>query len=199
MRAARMDDAAGVVLAGGESRRMGRPKASLLADAPSGRTLLVDRVDFLAQAVDPVWVSLPFGAAATAGAIVDGTPSPGPLAAIDAALARLAAVGGLWLLVLAVDMPNVPLALLWRLYAAREQGGVALARHPSGRLEPLVSCWHLEARSVVARCLAQGERAVRTALAALPTRAVLVRPAEAHWLVNLNTPEDWEAWCRGRA
>lgn len=200
MSTARMDDAAGVVLAGGQSRRMGRSKAALAVDGDSGRTLLADRVALLAQVVDPVWVSLPFGAAAAPRAIVDGVASPGPLAGIDAALARLEATGRRWLLVLAVDMPNVPVALLWRLFAARQPGGVALAQHPTnGRREPLVSCWHRDARPVVSRCLAQGERAVRTALDALPTAVVPVRPEEAGWLANLNTPEDWEAWRRGRA
>ncbi len=192
-----MDGAAGVVLAGGQSRRMGRPKAALPAGERSGEpTLLRDRAALLAQVADPVWVSLPFGAPAGPGAIVDPCPSLGPLAGIEGALAQLEAAGGQWLLVLAVDMPNVPLALLWRLWSARKPGGVALAQHPAGRLEPLVSCWHRDARPAVSRSLAHGERAVRTALAQLPTAVVPVALAEAGWLANLNTPEDWEAWRR---
>ena len=194
-----MNDAAGVVLAGGASRRMGRPKAALAVNDADGRTLLDDRVALLAQVVDRVWVSLPFGAPAAPDTIIDAVPHAGPLAAIDAALARLQAAGRQWLLVVAVDMPGVPPALWWRLYRARRVAGVALAQHPHGGLEPLVSCWHVDARPVVSRCLAEGQRAVRAALAGLPTTRVPLDDDEVGWLVNVNTPEDWEAWRRGRA
>lgn len=187
-------DAAGLVLAGGRSRRMGHPKSEL---ALGGETLQASRVRVLGQVARLVWLSVPFGAAPGPGRLVDGTPSPGPLAAICAGLEQLEPAGCEWLLVLAVDMPNVPASLLALLYEHRLLGGAAVPRHPAtGRLDPLVSCWHRQARRQVAACLAAGDRSVRAALQVIPTRIVTLPASQADWLVNVNTPDDWEAWRR---
>ncbi len=196
-RGAKWEDAAGLVLAGGQSRRMGRPKAELPVGA-AGDTLLASRVRLLEQVVSPVWISLPHGAAPGAGRLVDQDESPGPLAGIVAGLEQLARVGAEWLIVLAVDMPNVPVELLAALYGRRVGGGVALAQHPAtGRWEPLVSCWHRGAAEPAAACFAEGQRAVRAVLQALPTQVVRLAEHQAGWLANLNTPLEWEAWRRG--
>lgn len=183
---------AGLLLAGGESRRMGRPKTELAID---GRTLLADRWDVLRQVADPVWVSRPHGFQPSADSVVDAAPNLGPLGGIAAGLMRLQLEHRQFLLVLAVDMPAVPAALLRRVHAARRAGGVATVRESTaGPLQPLVSCWHVGALPDVRRLLGTGERSVATVIQLLPHRVVPLAPEEQGWLVNLNTVAEWEAW-----
>lgn len=186
---------AGLLLAGGASRRMGRPKAELPI---AGRTLLADRWEVLRQVADPVWVSRPYGSSPSAATVVDEAPDLGPLGGIIAGLERLRLQRREFLLVLAVDMPAVSAVLLRRVYAARAVGGVAaVGERPGGQVQPLVSCWHVDALLAVRHQLRAGEQSVATVIQQLPHRVVWLAPNEQGWLVNLNTVAEWEAWRAG--
>jgi len=105
----------GVVLAGGESRRMGEPKA--LLKLPSGRTFLENALDLLSQLTDVQIIAggepeLAKGLNYQSRWIKDLHPRYGPLAGIEAALATQLGSG---YLVVACDQPRLSVKLLSRL------------------------------------------------------------------------------------
>ena len=101
------DRAVGFVLAGGESRRMGRDKALLEF---RGRPLIENALGILREAGLEVWIA---GARAELEASVpvvrDAEPGLGPLAGVCAALT---ACRERWAVFLPVDLPLLPASLI---------------------------------------------------------------------------------------
>ncbi|MEW6072334.1 MAG: molybdenum cofactor guanylyltransferase [Planctomycetota bacterium] len=152
---------AGVVLCGGASRRMGRDKAGLdLGD----RTLLERTVAIVAGRAPRVLLAC--GPAARyrelgPELVLDRSPDAGPLAGLEAALARLAEGEGRegWLLVLACDMPRARgevFDLLLERARARRADACLLAT--GAGLEPLYAVYHTRCLPAVRAALAAGER-----------------------------------------
>lgn len=130
----------GVVLAGGQSSRMGQDKA-LLRLVPEGPTLLEHALDRLSPLVDELLV---VGHPLSHGhvgpfVIPDDRPGMGPLGGLLTAM-RYAAHDRL--LVLAVDMPNVDALLLQRLKQALGHFTDAVVPRHGGHLEPLAAAYH---------------------------------------------------------
>lgn len=185
----------GVVLVGGESRRMRRPKA-LLAH-PQGGTL----ADWAARRLEAVCGRVVLAgtlAGATARPRIDDGPGKGPAAGILGAAREYPDIP---LLVLACDLPNVSPALL-----------AALARSPAewalpevaGRLEPLAALYRPPALTALAWQVARGDFALHhlRRLGALRIEifgaARLARFGEpGELLLNLNTPSELARWREG--
>jgi len=147
----------GLVMAGGESRRMGAAKAQLRG--ADGETWLAHAVGVLGTCCERVWVSVrePQRAAVPAEleVIVDGYADLGPAAGLLSAWDRFP--DRAWL-VLATDMPRVTAELLERLLAARDARGVATGfRHPDGVPEPLCTIWEPAAAALVRAAAAGGK------------------------------------------
>lgn len=185
-------DVTGVVLAGGESRRMGRPKAWL--PGPDGRPLVEVALaalraagcrEVLVAARDPA----PFSALVPPpGVVLDRAPGLGPLAGLEAAL-RAAPTA--WVLAVACDMPHLDPALLRRIAEAALGAAppcAAVVPRVDGRAQPLHAAYH--------------RRALPRVTAALEARALrlvdLAASLDALWLdlprspsfENWNTPDD---------
>ena len=195
---------AGLVLAGGQSSRMGQDKALL---ALAGRPLITHVLERLAPQVGCVAVSWNGEAAALAHLglplLPDATPDrPGPLAGVLAGLDWAAGVGADWLATVPVDTPFVPRDLVARLVAAAVPGGGPVLAASGSGLHPTTAIWPVRLREDLRRALVQGQR--RVAGWALDQGAVTVEFASvgADPFVNLNTPEDLaaaEALLRGGA
>ena len=175
----------GLVLAGGESRRMGRDKSALqLAD---GRTLLHRQVAILREAgATVVQVSLRPGSIADCAGVrvvVDQLEQAGPLAGIAAGLQE--APEGL-VLVLAVDMPGITTGHLRQLLelATPECGVVPMV---AGNCEPLVAVYPSGLAASAAAWLAGGQRAVH---------AWVASEVEQGRLRRWDAPADWAAAVR---
>ena len=189
----------GCVLAGGESRRMGAPKALLEVD---GRSFLERTVELLSAVTSQVFISAgpAHREAPTAGArypvLYDVVAGGGPLSGIAAALGARRNVA--WLFV-AVDMPLLTRAALLQLVGAREQAGrdtprrqVTAFRSPrTGGPEPLCSIWEPDTLPVVLDCMNRGERSVTRCLGKLSVQ--LADPVDERTLWNANTPADLKA------
>jgi len=187
-------NAAGFILIGGESRRMGRDKA-LLAD-DSGFIL-----EHLAQEVAVAAGSVALiGRPDSAGRfgldfIPDVRQGMGPLAGIEAALCS---GRGALNLIVACDMPGVKREWLAALLHEAEEKHYecVLTQDRSGELHPLCAVYAEQCLPVVRAALDAGNlrvldivRHLRTGIAEYPG---------VFW--NVNSPSEWLAWKqRGRA
>lgn len=184
----------GLVLAGGEARRMGGDKAFREV---GGKSLIRRVIDVAQVQCDPVMISSNAGADAFADyglPVVADQPAPGqgPLGGILGGLHMLPD-GIDWLVTFPVDCPIVPLDMVARLRAAAEGAGVtaAFASH-ADRDHYLSSIWHRDSAQTIADCLAADDRRVRGPLQALGAARVIFadRVAGLEPFTNVNTPED---------
>jgi molybdenum cofactor guanylyltransferase len=182
----------GVVLAGGESRRMGRDKAVLTV---GGETLPALAARRLARVCADVAVA-DGGRGLLPGlsSLSDG-PGRGPAAGI---LGAAASYPGRPLLVLACDLPRVPAELLAEL--ARQEGIDWAVPRWGGRVEPLCA---LYGPATLAALAARVERGL-LGPHGLAEEDLVVRYLEGEELarfgdpaevfLNLNTPADLERY-----
>jgi molybdopterin-guanine dinucleotide biosynthesis protein A len=175
-----------LVLAGGGSRRMGRPKALLQV---AGTTL----IEFVAAGLEPEFAELlisandpelvPPGLAARARTVHDLHQGAGPLAGIEAGLA---AASQPMVLAVACDMPFVSPALARRLVAAC-QGHDAAVPILDGRPEPVCAAYASSAAGPIAAALAEGRLRASDVLDDLDI--AWLRDVDPEQLRSLNTPE----------
>jgi molybdenum cofactor guanylyltransferase len=180
-------DAALLVLAGGESRRMGRPKALL----PVGPETLIEWVIArLAPELPELLVAarseaqLP--AALRPHLVRDRHPGAGPLAGIEAGLvaARHEIV-----VAVACDMPWVTAELVARLVGAVAGRDAAVPR-VGERPEPACAAYHRRAAPTLAAALAAGRRRAGAVVEELDVR--WLDGEDPAMFANLNTPADYE-------
>lgn len=183
-----------VILAGGESSRMGRDKAWVEFD---GQPLIVRALRGIREAgFSEIFIS---GRAGTdysslrCTVLLDREPGAGPLAGIERALeATLAPL----LLVLAVDLPHMTAQFL-RALADRCQPLTGVIPKVRGELEPLAAIYPKRCHFVARDCLLKGRLAAREfAQACLREHAVktfAVMRADIQCFDNWNTPLDMTA------
>jgi molybdopterin-guanine dinucleotide biosynthesis protein A len=196
---------AGVVLCGGQSTRMGTPKAWLAA---GGETLLARTVRAVAAAASPVVVvaapgqevpPLPEGVTVIRDAVAGRGPLEGLAAGLDAVASFAPAA-----FVSATDAPFLHPALIRRLAELRGPGDDIVVPRAGGRLHPLAAVWAEGARAEIAASLAAGQLrltgVVARARARYADEALLLAGEELarvdpglRSLCNVNTPEEYAA------
>ncbi len=210
-----LSSALGYVLAGGESSRMQRndlPRDKALLKL-GGITLLERALATLAQACpDPRILCGSEERCARLRhlglTVPDGVLLAGPLGGLDAALRNARGGGVAWTLVLPVDLPWMPSAVLSAFLRCAQASGadVACMRH-EGSLQPLPVAIRTDAGSLLTAALMAGERKLMPVLRSIGegcgTQAGLfIIDAEAlvpssttktYWFRNVNTPADFEA------
>lgn len=179
---------AGVVLAGGASRRMGRDKATLtLPGRFAGLTLVEHQVSVLGQRCDPVFVVAAQGQLLpdlAAQVLRDAVPGLGPLPAIGLGLRAAAQAGAPRAFVCAVDMPFLTTDLIDAL--AAPAADVVLAR--TDRDHYLAGVYRTALADTVDAMVAAGERRVGALIDGIEVRRIVL--ADAAPLANLNSPDD---------
>jgi molybdopterin-guanine dinucleotide biosynthesis protein A len=190
----RIGDCTGVLVAGGQARRMGgSPKALLRL---GGQTLAARSVglfrdlfgEVLVAANDPSpWASL--GVTVVPDAIA-GKGAPGGLHA------GLAAARTGWIFAAGCDMPFLSGECI-RFLGARRDGAQAVLVEWERGLEGLFSYWSREALPAVERMLRQGDPSIRAIAAATGARVVTAEEwrridPEGRSFENANTPGDLE-------
>lgn len=199
-------ETAGVVLAGGRSRRMGQPKAALEI---GGEPLLRRVIGRLRGALPGLLVVGPEELAPLVPEVVvipDARPAAGPLAGplagLEAALSYLAALPGKpyrRAFVVACDMPFVAPALVraMALFAATEASAAEAAALRGERgLEPLHAVYSLSLWGDVTALLDSGERSMgallgRVRVAEFPAEMAAALDPSGRSAFNANTPEEW--------
>jgi len=185
----------GIILAGGQSRRMGRDKA--LIDF-QGKPIIAHVIDTLRTLVqDVVVVSNRSNSYDLLGAhvVADYDPPCGPLGGIAAGLQ---AMDSELAIVVACDMPFLNVSLL-RWLIDQAEGYDAVVPQTGDEYEPLHAIYRRTCYNPIARRIEQGDRRVISFFADVRLRPI----KEAAWraidpagrsLVNLNTPGDLSLW-----
>lgn len=178
---------AGVILAGGASRRMGRDKATMPHPEQPQLTMVEHTVAVLAQRCFPVFVIAAPGQALpplNAQIIRDEVRGIGPLPATGRGL-RAAAVAGLdRAFVSAVDMPYLSVELIERLVGHR---GTDVVLPWDGRDHYLAGIYRTALADHVDDLVEAGERSMRALTGSVLTQRVVMLEQRA--LTNLNRPE----------
>lgn len=190
----RFPDISGFVLAGGESRRMGRDKALLPI---AGQTMLERTAALLEPLVSGVTV---LGSPDKYGnlgwqVLPDAVPNRGPLAALVTGLRSTTTD---WNLFLTCDLPFMEASFLeFLLASAREALEDAIVPRTADGPQPLCALYRRSALAVMERMLASGEVGVVDCFDALPARFLTEEVLKAfafpeRLFKNMNAPEDYE-------
>ena len=180
-----------VLLAGGESRRMGADKATFLFRAKPLWEVQLETLRrlrpaeiFVSAKTDPSWrpVEVQF--------IADVPPSRGPLSGIAASLAKIQTVH---LLALAIDMPFMTENYLRTLCEAIEPGRGVVAKIDN-RAEPLAAVYPCDAEIDFRNALAGNDFSLQNVIRSLVTSKKLleisVTEQERRLFRNLNNVSD---------
>ncbi len=182
----------GVVLAGGEGRRMGGADKALLPLA--GRPMLDHVLERLRPQVSAIALGANGDPARFAGRGLEVLADPGPggqgpLAGVLAALDWAAGLGAPAVVTVACDTPFFPRDLVARLRAA----GAPLALAATDRRHPTFGLWPTALREDLRAALAAGDRKIALwadahGAAAVPFEARGTAAADPFF--NVNTPGD---------
>jgi molybdopterin-guanine dinucleotide biosynthesis protein A len=178
--------AAGFVLAGGRSSRMGRDKALLTL---GGEPLVKRGIRKLSAICAEVAIAGGSEDLTRFGRVIpDRSGGCGPLGGIVSALEQSLFE---WNLFLPVDAPYVPISVLKALlFMAGGFAGVCVMARVEGWMQPLCAVYSRKALGVLERELAAGRWKVVLAIeSAGPVRVIDFE--DASWFANLNTPEEF--------
>jgi molybdopterin-guanine dinucleotide biosynthesis protein A len=187
-----IEDCTALILAGGDSRRMGQDKAGLVLD---GKTLL-ERVAATMQQVFPkVVVSVrQLRSGVEVPQVCDEPSASGPLAGLIAGLAQADTP---WVFAVACDMPFVTRDVVTHLAALRN-GFQAVVPVVGGFHQPLAAFYAASALETMRASLAAGDRSLRGTLEKLAVRYVSEAELrefdpQLRSFFDLDTPQDVEA------
>lgn len=181
---------AGLLLAGGYSRRMGRDKAGMIYH---GRDQLHHAFDLLQSLTTACYVAIREDQLAedhrsTLPCLLDIAGVAGPAAGLLAAQRRHPEAS--WLL-LACDMPLMDRSTLQALLLAAkvdQQAAVIAYAAADGRIEPMCSLWRPASKVCLQREATTSRIGLRHIAEQLRIR--LLQAAEPERLVNANTPDE---------
>ncbi|KUH96880.1 molybdopterin-guanine dinucleotide biosynthesis protein A [Mycolicibacterium acapulense] len=182
---------AGIILAGGASRRMGRDKATLPYE---GSTLVERMVDILKPRCAPIFVIAAPGQAMPAldaEVLRDEVLGVGPLLATGRGLRAAADAGSELAFVSAVDMPLLTVDLIDTLVAPAVRVGADVVLPWDGRDHYLAGVYRTALAGRVDELIDAGERSMRALVDRVDTQRIVMPQQRA--LTNINTAADLEA------
>lgn len=180
-------DFTALLFCGGESRRMGRDKATLLWH---GRQLWAWQLDKL-RALQPNKILLsarsdPAWRPEDVEVVLDDPPSRGPLGGLRAGLARMETS---YLLALAVDLPFMTTEYLMSL-CERVGAGTGIVPVIEGHFQPLVAIYPKEINLLGSGSDFSLQPIIRRLIAQNKMRPIQIPANETSLYLNMNTPTD---------
>ncbi|MHA7649213.1 molybdenum cofactor guanylyltransferase [Mycobacterium sp. ML4] len=184
---------AGVIVAGGESRRMGRDKATL--PVPGGTGTMVERVvDVVSQRCSPVYVMAAPGQPLPALPVTvlrDEVRGLGPLPATGRGLRAAAAAGARYAFVAAVDMPSLTVDLIDELFRLAVETNAEVVMPWDGRSHYLAAVYRTDLAARIDDLVAAGARKMSDLIDASDSQQIVLTDTGA--LANINTVDDLRA------
>ncbi len=174
------------IIAGGKSRRFGRPKYQAQI---AGRRLIDFALDVALQLSPEVLIVSGLESIKNAFDLPvfdDEFPNCGPLGGIHAALKRMRTK---WLAVLPVDMPLLKAEIYHELLKHRGGKGPVVAKTSKG-VEPMVSLWPRSALDVIEHALQTKQFKIHDVLDSLAATEVPFPPDESIHFFNVNFESD---------
>ncbi|MGA3213884.1 MAG: molybdenum cofactor guanylyltransferase [Terriglobales bacterium] len=187
---------AGVVLAGGESRRMGRDKATLPGPGGSG-TLAEYVVGVVTQRCEPVFVVAAKGQplpALQARVLRDEIQGLGPLPATGLGLRAAAEAGARYAFVCAVDMPLLTVELVDDLVHLATETDAEVVMPWDGRSHYLASLYRTDLADRIDALIAAGESRMSALIDASDAQQIVL--PDSRLVTNVNTDADFRALVR---
>lgn len=189
-----MESGAAFILAGGRSSRMGADKAFLEL---AGKPLIARAVELAREIVPEVKIVGDSRKFASFGqAIQDVYRNCGPLGGIHAALTSSTAE---WNLILAVDLPFVPVEFLkYLLMRAESSGATVTVPLLGGYFQPLCAVYRRAFMVAAEQALYKGKNKIdqlfpEVTLCVVSEEEMSTNGFDISIFRNLNTPEDWQA------
>lgn len=178
----------GLVLAGGKSTRMGKPKDEIKWHSKEQRYYIAD---LLAPLCDKVYISCRPEQSSDSDPsylfLNDHFSDIGPLAGVLSAFRTNPLTA--WI-VIACDLPLIDTYSLEHLIKYRNADKFASAyKNPTDNLpEPMITIWEPKSYPILDDCLATGNTSLRKAL--IDNDTMLIKPVKSEILLNVNTPEE---------
>lgn len=187
-----IEDCTALILAGGDSRRMGQDKATLQLD---NRSLLEHVIIAMRQVFPDVIVSVRQPRAELQHQqVCDTQPDSGPLAGLTAGMARAQTR---WVFAIACDMPFIAPVLVQYLASLRA-GHQAVVPRIGAHPQPLAAYYRRDVLPDLQASLQQRNLSLRAALDKMVVRYVdetELRPLDTqlHSFFDLDTPQEFAA------
>lgn len=186
----------GMILAGGESRRMGRDKGLLAYRGSAHREYLYA---LIRPVCDVVWLSLRVGQPEPDPArynVLFDVPAYAGNGPISAVMGFRDAHPEAALLLLSCDLPYFNRAALDALLAGRDPARPATAflNPDNGKPEPLVTIYEPDFLARLPRRFASGMRSLQRAL--LEDSPALVNVMDPRWIRSVDAPDEFDAALR---
>jgi molybdopterin-guanine dinucleotide biosynthesis protein A len=180
-----------VLLAGGGSVRMGRPKSLLPYEGVSLIEYLHSQLrNFFSETIISANEELPVHLPG-ARYVSDRIPGYGPMGGIESALeSALSDVA----FVTACDIPTIHLSLIAKMMRLSRRFDIVVPRNSDGYLEPLHAVYSRSVIAEVRKLMAAGERRIRMVYDAVRTHYVDLEPG--YEIENVNTPEEYRRMIR---
>lgn len=178
----------GLVLTGGKSRRMGKPKDKINWHGKEQRYHVAD---LLAPFCDKVYISCRQEQLLDMDPdylfLSDALSDIGPLAGVLSAFKTDPDTA--WIVV-ACDLPFIDIESLEFLVKYRNADKIATTyNNPSDLLpEPLITIWEPKSYPILSGCLVNGNTSLRKIL--INNDTFMIQPLKPDTLLNVNTPED---------
>ncbi len=192
---------AGVILVGGESRRMGRDKASMPVPGSvggSGATTLAEFVaGVVAQRCEPIFVMAAPGqpVPAVKGRVIrDAVRGLGPLSATGHGLRAAAEAGAKYAFVCAVDMPLLTVELIDELVQLATETNAEVVLPWDGRSHYLAAVYRTDLADRVDALVAAGEYKMSALIDASDSQQIVL--TDSRPVTNVNTDADLRALVR---
>ncbi|MCV7103380.1 molybdenum cofactor guanylyltransferase [Mycobacterium palustre] len=184
---------AGVILAGGESRRMGRDKATL--PGPGGAATMVEYVvGIVGQRCEPVFVVAAPGQplpALNARIVRDEVRGLGPLPAAGRGLRAAGEAGAKFAFVGAVDMPLLKPELIDDLVRLAVETNAEVVLPWDGRSHYLAAVYRTDLADRIQALVAAGERRMSALIDASDAQQIVLPDSRS--LANVNTEAELRA------